>query len=349
VDPGFAMKGVIVTYFDLEQQGYDNAHALQFHRQLMERVSAIPGIDMASQAVTVPLGGSSYGTRIETDGIAGPQQIKFNSVSPEFFSLLGIPLVEGRVFTEAEARANARVAVISLATAKQFWPNRDPLGKTFRLGKEKNSFEVIGVARDIRATDLPHLEKNFFYFPTKLEYQSHMSLLSHTNGNIAATAKLIRDAAHSLDPNIIVIAKPLEERIEVWLLLSRILASLAAALGFLGLLLASVGIYGVVSYAVSGRIREIGIRMTLGAESGGILSLILKEGMRPVMGGLVIGFAVCAGASRFMSVMLYGISPFDPLTFGGVALFLSAVAFLACYVPARRATMVDPMVALRYE
>jgi macrolide transport system ATP-binding/permease protein len=349
VDPGFAMKGVIVTYFDLEQQGYDNAHALQFHRQLMERVSAIPGIDMASQAVTVPLGGSSYGTRIETDGIAGPQQIKFNSVSPEFFSLLGIPLVEGRVFTEAEARANAPVAVISLATAKQFWPNRDPLGKTFRLGKEKNSFEVIGVARDIRATDLPHLEKNFFYFPTKLEYQSHMSLLSHTNGNIAATAKLIRDAAHSLDPNIIVIAKPLEERIEVWLLLSRILASLAAALGFLGLLLASVGIYGVVSYAVSGRIREIGIRMTLGAESGGILSLILKQGMRPVMWGLVIGFAICAGASRFMSVMLYGISPFDPLTFGGVALFLSAIAFLACYVPARRATMVDPMVALRYE
>jgi ABC-type antimicrobial peptide transport system permease subunit len=176
-----------------------------------------------------------------------------------------------------------------------------------------------------------------------------MSLLSHTNGNIAATAKLIRDAAHSLDPNIIVIAKPLEERIEVWLLLSRILASLAAALGFLGLLLASVGIYGVVSYAVSGRIREIGIRMTLGAESGGILSLILKQGMRPVIWGLVIGFAICAGASRFMSVMLYGISPFDPLTFGGVALFLSAIAFLACYVPARRATMVDPMVALRYE
>jgi predicted permease len=349
VDPGFSMKGVVVSYFDLEQQGYDDAHALQFHRQLMERVSAIPGVDVSSQAVTVPLGGSSYGTMIEIDGIAAPQQVKFNSVSPQFFSLLGIPLVEGRVFTEAEARAGAPVVLISEATAKQFWPNRDPLGKTFSMGKPKTSYRVIGVARDIRATDLPHLEKNFFYFPTKVEYQSHMSLLTHTNGNLAATVKLIRDAAHSLDPNIIVIAKPLEERVEIWLLASRILASLTAALGFLGLLLASVGIYGVVSYAVSSRTREIGIRMTLGANRPGILGLILKQAMRPVLLGLVIGFAICAAASRLMSVMLYGISPFDPLTFGGVALFLTAIALLACYVPARRATRVDPMEALRYE
>jgi ABC-type antimicrobial peptide transport system permease subunit len=176
-----------------------------------------------------------------------------------------------------------------------------------------------------------------------------MSLLTHTNGNLAATVKLIRDAAHSLDPNIIVIAKPLEERVEIWLLASRILASLTAALGFLGLLLASVGIYGVVSYAVSSRTREIGIRMTLGANRPGILGLILKQAMRPVLLGLVIGFAICAAASRLMSVMLYGISPFDPLTFGGVALFLTAIALLACYVPARRATRVDPMEALRYE
>ncbi len=349
VDPGFAMKGVIATYFDLEQQGYDNARALQFHRQLMDRVSAIPGVDAASQAVTVPLGGSSWGTMIETDGIAGGQQIKFNSVSPEFFSLLGIPLMEGRIFTEAEARAGAPVAVISAATAKQFWPNGDPLGKTFRMGKEKTSYEVIGVARDIRATDLPHIEKNFFYFPTKLDYQSRMSLLAHTNGNMAATEKLIRDATHSIDPNIIVSAKPIDEGAEVWLLFSRILASLSGALGVLGLLLASVGIYGVVSYAVSSRTREIGIRMTLGARPMEVLTLILKQAMRPVLIGLVIGVAICAALSRLMSLMLYGVSPFDPLTFGGVALFLTGVALAACYLPARRATRVDPMEALRYE
>jgi predicted permease len=347
VDPGFSTKGVVATSFDLEQQGYDNARALQFHRQLIDRVSAIPGVDVASQAVTVPLGGSSYGTMIETEGIAGPQQVKFNSVSPEFFSLLGIPLVQGRVFTDAEARAP--VAVISEATAKRFWPNRSSLGKTFRMGKDKVAFEVIGVALDIRATDLPHLEKTFFYFPTKLEYQSHMSLLTHTNGNVAATIKLIRDAAHSLDSNIIVTAKPIEENLELWRLPSRILASLTAALGFLGLLLASVGIYGVVSYAVSSRTREIGIRMTLGANSMEVLTLILKQAMRPVFLGLVIGFAICAAASRLMSLMLYGVSPFDPLTFGGVALFLTGIALLACYLPARRATRVDPMEALRYE
>jgi predicted permease len=349
VDPGFSMKGVVATSFDLEQQGYDNAHALQFHRQLIDRVSAIPGVDVASQAATVPLGGASYGTIIETEGIAGPQQVKFNSVSPEFFSLLGIPLVQGRVFTDAEARAGAPVVVISEATAKRFWPNRSSLGKTFRMGKDKVAFEVIGVARDIRATDLPHLEKTFFYFPTKLEYQSHMSLLTHTNGNVAATVKLIRDAAHSLDANIIVTAKPVEENLELWRLPSRILASLTAALGFLGLLLASVGIYGVVSYAVSSRTREIGIRMTLGANPTEVLTLILKQAMRPVFLGVLIGFAISAAASRLMSLMLYGVSPFDPLTFVGVALFLTGIALLACYLPARRATRVDPMEALRYE
>jgi macrolide transport system ATP-binding/permease protein len=349
VDPGFSMKGVIATSFDLKQQGYDDAKALQFHRQLIERVSAIPGIDTTSQLVVVPLEGSSYGTVIDVDGVSGRQQIRFDNVSPAFFPLLGIPLVRGRVFTDAETLRSAPVVVISEATAKKFWPNQDPLGKTFRMGKEKTPFEVIGVAKDIRATDLAHVEKTFFYFPVKLDDQPNMHLLVHTNANVATTAKLIRDAAHSLDANIIVTAKPMEENLEMWRLPSRILASLTGALGFLGLLLASLGIYGVVSYAVSSRTREIGIRMTLGANPTGILNLILTQAMRPVMLGLAIGFAVCAAASRLMSVMLYGISPFDPLTFGGVALFLTAVALLACFLPARRATRVDPMEALRYE
>jgi predicted permease len=348
-DPGFSMKGVITTSFDLKQQGYDDAKAFEFHRQLVDRVSAIPGVDAVSQLVVVPLEGSSYGTVIDIDGVPGPQQVKFDSVSPSFFSLLGIPLVRGRVFSEAEARRAAPVAVISEATAKHFWPNQDPLGKSFRMGKDKTSIEIIGIARDIRATDLMHLEKTYFYFPTKLEYQTHMRLIAHANGNLASTAKLIRDAAHSLDANVIVTAKPLEDNLEIWRLPSRLLAFLTGTLGFLGLLLASLGIYGVVSYAVNSRTREIGIRMTLGADPVGILNLILKQAMRPVIWGLIIGFTICAAASRLMSVMLYGISPIDPVTFGGVALFLSAIALLACYFPARRATKVDPMEALRYE
>ncbi len=349
LDPGFSMKGVLAASFDLEQEGYDDTRALPFHRQLMERVSAISGVDAISQVVVVPLEGSSYGTVVEIDGIEGRQQVRFNHVSPEFFSLLGIPMVRGRGFTEAESRRGAPVAVISEATARRLWPNQEPLGKLFRMGKEKTAYEVIGVARDIRSTDLMHVEKTFFYFPAALEYQKHMSLLIHANGNLAATAKLIRETAHSLDANIIVKAQPLEENLDKWRLPSRILAYMTTALGVLGLLLASLGIYGVVSYTVSSRIREIGIRMTLGAKPEGILSLILRQGMRPVILGLVIGLAACAAASRLMSVLLYGVSPFDPLTFGGVALFLTAVALLACYLPARRATRVDPMEALRYE
>jgi predicted permease len=345
VDPGFSMKGVVATYFDLAQQAYDNAHALQFHRQLIERVSTIPGVDATSQAVTVPLGGSSYGTVIEVEGVPNPQQIRFNQVSPAFFSLLGIPIVQGRVFKETESRT----ALISEGTARRFWPHQNPLGKIFRMGKEKTPYEVIGVARDIRASNLASFDKTFLYFPPNIENQVSQNLLVHTRGNQAAAVKLIREAAHSLDANIIVVAKPLEERLEVWQLPSRILASLTGALGLLGLLLASLGIYGVVSYAVSSRVREIGIRMTLGARPAEILSLILKQAMRPVFVGVLIGFAACAAATRLMSVMLYGVSPFDPVTFGGVGIFLTGIALLACYVPARRATRVDPMVALRYE
>jgi predicted permease len=346
LDPGFSTDGVVATSFDLEQQGYDDTRAAQFHRRLIERVSAMPGVDAASQSVVVPLAGSTYGTVVELDGIQ--QQIKFNNVSPAFFSLLGIPIVRGRNFTEAEA-GDAHMAVISEGAAKRFWPNQDPLGKTFRMGKEKLLIEVIGVARNIRARDLMHVEEEFFYFPAKMEFQSHMNLLAHTTGNTAATAKLIRDAAHALDANVIVTTTPLAKNLERWRLPSRVLAFLTAALGFLGLVLASLGIYSVVSYAVSSRIREIGIRMTLGANPKEILSLILKQAMRPVVLGILLGFAVCAATSRLMSVMLYGISPFDPLTFGGVALFLTGIALLACYLPARRAIGVDPMEALRYE
>jgi predicted permease len=348
LDPGFSANGVVAASFDLQQQGYNDARALQFHRQLVERVSAIPGVDLASQAAVVPLEGSSWGSIVELDGVPATR-MRFNYVSPEFFPLLGIPLVRGRVFTEAEGRQNAHVAVVSEATARHFWPNQDPLGKVFRIGPEKLPYQVIGVARDIRSTDLAHVEKTFFYFPAADKNQKQMHLLAHTNGPVGSTARLIRDAAHSLDANIIVNSIPLEENFEKWRTPSRILASLVATLGFLGLLLASLGIYGVVSYVVSSRTREIGIRMTLGANSSGILNLIIKQAMRPVVLGLVIGCAVCAASSRLMSVMLYGISPFDPLTFAGVALFLTVIALLACYLPAKRATRVDPMEALRYE
>jgi macrolide transport system ATP-binding/permease protein len=349
LDPGFSMKGVVTASFDLQQQGYDDTRALSFNRRLIERASAIPGVDAVSQADVIPLEGSSFGTVIEIQGVSGRQNTHYNEVSPAFFSLLGIPIVRGRGFTPAEAERGASVAVISEATAQRFWPGQDPLGKSFRLGPKSLPTEVIGVARDIRSADLAHLEKTFFYAPPKLELQPRMRLLAHTNGNVATASRSIREAAHALDTNLIVTVKPLEENYEFWRLPSRILASMTAALGLLGLLLASVGIYGVVSYAVSRRIREIGIRMSLGANSYGIMTMILKQAMSPVLLGVAVGFAICVPTSRLMSVMLYGISPLDPLTFAGVALFLAAIALLACYIPARRATRVDPAEALRYE
>jgi len=243
LDPGFSMKGVVATAFDLEQQGYDDARAAVPSPVDGEGLRDC-GRRRDQPGGTVPLSGSSYGSVVEA-GDSGPQQVKFNRVSPAYFSLLGIPIVRGRGFTEAEGLRGAQLAVISGATARRFWPNEDPIGKTFRMEKDKPPLEVIGIARDTRATDLAHVDKTFCYLPSQLDLQKHMNLLAHNSGNIVAAAKLIRERAHALDASLIVTAKPLEDNLEIWRLPSGILASLTTALGLLGPLLASLGIYGL--------------------------------------------------------------------------------------------------------
>ncbi len=185
--------------------------------------------------------------------------------------------------------------------------------------------------------------------PAGPKEQEHLQLLVHSSDGFASTAKGIHAAVHALDPDVVADVARLEDNLEFWRTPPRIVAILAGSLGALGLLLASIGVYGVVSYAVSGRIREIGLRMTLGADTREVMKMILRQAMRPVLIGAAIGIAACAAVSRILSSMLFGLSAHDPLAFIAVPLLLLSIALLASYVPARRATKVDPMVALRYE
>jgi ABC-type antimicrobial peptide transport system permease subunit len=209
--------------------------------------------------------------------------------------------------------------------------------------------QVVGVAKNTRTSRLSTDDAYFFYFPTSPEERVGLKLLVHSGSSFAATAKGIRDAVRAIDPNVLADVHQLQDNLENYRLPSRIVTILSSALGALAVLLASIGIYGVVAYIVSQRTREIGIRMTLGADAADVLGLVLRGSMRPVILGILIGVAGCAAVSRILSSLLFGVSPLDPITFVGVSTFLLAVALLASYLPARRATRVDPTVALRYE
>jgi len=345
VDPGFEMNGITQARYDLPSQGYKQERAQAFQRELIARVEALPGVDGVEQARAMPLGNQFLGTGLTPDGETQARQFEFNAVSPGFFEMLGMLMVRGRAFTEAETQSDAPVVIVTESTARRLWPGQDPIGKTLR--DEKKEHQVVGVVKDSQVSHLGHSDGLFIYMPAGPMEQDTLQLLVH--GGDVATIQGIREAAWTLDPDLIVDVTKLQDNLELWRTPSRIVASLSSVLGALALLLASIGVHGVVSYGVSRRIREIGIRMTLGADRRELMTLVLRQALRPVVIGAAVGIGGCAGVSQVLSDVLYGIGSHDPIAFIGMPLFLLGVAFLASYIPARRASRIDPMVALRYE
>lgn len=348
VDPGFEMKGITQAAFDLPSQGYNEETARVFQRELMARVAALPGVDVVEQARVTPLSEQFEGTGMTVAGETEARQFEFNVVSPGFFTMLGMPMVRGRGFRKEETQADAGVMVVTESTARQLWPGQDAIGKTLRDGAKKE-YQVVGVVKDSQASHLGQAGGLFFYMPAGPKEQTNLQLLVHSQSGDTATANGIRESTRALDPDLIVDVTRLEDNLELWRTPSRIVAALSGVLGALALLLASVGVHGVVSYGVSQRTREIGIRMALGADGRDVMTLLLRQALRPVVVGALVGVIACAAVSQVLSKVLYGMGSHDPIAFIGVPFLLLGVAFLASYVPARRATKVDPVVALRYE
>ncbi|MGD0771419.1 MAG: ABC transporter permease [Candidatus Solibacter sp.] len=348
IDPGFETRGIATAGFDLSLEGYDEPRAEAFHRQLAERLAARPGIAEVAFVDSVPLSGGRRGTVVTLEGKEDRRQITDATVSANYFQLLGIPMLRGRAFEPHESSSGQHVIVVSESTARRFWPGEDPVGKRLRVGDDKFYHEVVGVAKDIRASGLAAVDPFFVYFAVGPRTHLSLSLLARGEAGVAAIAKAIREETQALDANVLVKPGALADNLALFQLPSRILSMLALTLGLAGLLLASMGIYGVMAYAVTQRTREIGIRMTMGAGRRDVTQLVLAQAMRPVAIGVALGLAAGAGVSRVLASLLYGVSPLDPLVFAGVALFLSAVAMLAGYVPAQRASRVDPMTALRH-
>ena len=275
----------------------------------------------------------------------------FNVVAPNYFRTMETTLLRGREFTEADREGAPGIAILNETLAARLWPNEDALGKRVSVAGPKGPFlEVVGVARNSKYRTLGETPRPYVYLPLSQSYDPKMTLVVRTTGEPKAIAPIVREQIRALNANLpIADVQTLREQLELTLLPSRIAAWTLGAFGALALLLAGIGIYGVVSYGAAQRTREIGVRMALGAKEKDVLGLVLWDGLIVIGAGLAIGLLLAAVATRVIASFLYGVGATDPLTFIAVPLLLGSVALLASYVPARRAVKVDPLVALRYE
>jgi predicted permease len=356
VDRGFQVNNRLVVTLDLDILGYSESRGRAFYDQLVQDVKRLLGVRSATVANHLPLGFASMATVVAIDGYQPSPglpgiPIGFMGVGPGYFHTMGTPLLHGREFSRQDNDTSAGVAIINEAMAQRYWPGHDPIGKQIFLtfGKRQR-LEIVGVAATGKYRNLREEPQPFMFRPFSQVYEPQAVLAVQTAGDPTLMLATVEREIHKLDANLPVLdAETLAQYMSIPLFVARITGTLLGAFGLLALVLAAVGLSGVVAYFVSLRTREIGVHLALGAERGDVLKLVVKQGMRLSVAGVIIGLAAALVVSRLLSSLLYGIRPTDPVTYIAVAFLLSVVTLLASYIPARRATKVDPMVALRYE
>src|SRR5262245_7102865 len=358
IDPGFEPAKVMTASFDLSLSGYDETRGQRFFAQLSERVAALPGVEAFSYARGVALSGFVWIRSATIEGYQ-PQPdermpFNFNVISPDYFKTLGTPLAKGREFTAQDAAVAPRVVIVNEATASRYWPGHEAIGKRLKYGNVDQFAEVVGVVRNSKEKGLTEDPRPAIYAPLLQNYAPDMTLHVRTASESQTMLATLRREAQSLDAQLPVYnLRTLAEQRDGSLYEERVATALLTLFGLLALSLAAVGLYGVMSYAVAQRTREMGIRLALGAHPRDALMLVIRQGMILTGAGLMIGLAAAFALTRLMatlmSKLLFDVSPTDTPTFVVISLLLTAVALLACWAPARRAAKVDPIVALRHD
>ena len=370
-DPGFDSRNVLLDSFDLRSAGYDPQAGIEFDRQLLAKLDALPGVQSStlinrhraswvelsgagpggSATHTIPLSDlSSYS--VQPEGyLAKPHEsmeVQYADVAPGYFATLDIPLIAGRDFSWSHTGKSQLVAIVNQEFVRVYWRGQDGVGKSLQV--DGRQYTVVGVARNSDYNELGGPPSSLLYLPLGQDYAASVTIEARTFGNPLLFARPVEQAVHSLDADLPLFdLTTLESRIQLATATQRMGGAFVGGFGLVALLLAAIGIYGVLAYTTRQRTHEIGLRMALGAEPRDVLRLILAQGGRLALAGIAIGLGASFALTRALTSELFGVSASDPLTYAGVSLLLCAVALLACYIPARRAMRVDPMVALRHE
>ncbi len=367
VDPGFDAEKIVSLPLNINLLRYTTTQGREFYKQVIERVEAIPGVESASVARIAAVSGGSRVSSLLIEGRAGSnnqfrsegsgpasgdaESVSSNVVGPRYFQTMGIGMMQGRDFNAQDTADHPPVVIVNEAFVRRHFPSEDPLGKRLSFGGQEGPWrEIVGVVRTSKYFSVIEPPTPVAYVPLQQNHETGMNLHVRTTVDPGTVAGAIRNEVQALEKNLpLGVPETMSARVANSLYAARMGAILLAVFGGLALLLASIGLYGVMSFAVSRRTRELGIRVALGARPGDVFALVLKQGMLLVAVGLVLGLVVAAMVTRLLASFLYGVSTTDTLTFAAIPLLLALVALLACYLPARRATKVEPLVALRYE
>jgi putative ABC transport system permease protein len=356
VDPGFRPDHVLSFRVSLPPTAYATPQAqIAFHDRLAARLRALPGVESAATVQTLPMRGDyvlSFDVKGRPAGKPGESpSANYRAIGPDYFAALGIPVLRGRAFTSRDAEKAPMVAIVDEAFARRHFPDGDAIGGAIDIGNGTDGyFEIVGVVGDVHYGGLDATPFPTMYVPFEQDTFSSMWVMVRTSGEPGLQTAAVRRAVHDVDPALPAYSiAPLASVVDDSVAQRRFSMLLLAIFAFVALFLAAVGLYGVVSYTVSQRTQEIGLRMAIGAEPGQVMRMVLGGGMKLALAGTVIGIAAALALASYVASMLFGVTPFDPPSYFITATVLLLVAALACYVPARRAMGVDPLVALRQE